>query len=168
MEEAILFNHWSFQFEFPGESTPRHWKLERALPPMKAAYGKHLERLALAGIQRHRDTLDEFAYKTALREWTYSFLTQSLKWRSPLFWETLHDRDNLCELLFQWFQQSEVNIPMKKQLSAAQFRQMFESKIKVGEQEEEVSDVLYQMLVEMITEKNPTHPPALSAAMGNH
>ena len=145
-----MFNHWTFEHTFPGESTPRVWKLERAKPPMKAAYGKHIERLAVTGIQRHRDTLDDFAFKTAMGEWTRGFISGEYNWRSPLFWGSLSSDDNTLELCWQWFQQTEAGLPPREQMRFQQFREMYEKR----------KEDIGKLLLEMLTEQNPTHAPA--------
>ena len=150
MEEAILFNHWTFEHQFSGEASSRVWKLERAKPPMKAAYGKHLERLVVQGIQRHRDTLDDFAFKAAMGEWNKGFIGGAYNWRSPLFWESLDHADNRLELAWHWFQQSEARLPPREQMKFQQFREMWDAKGKE----------ITALLVEMCSEQNPTPAPA--------
>lgn len=154
MEEAILFRHWLFEHQFPGESKPRTWKLERAKPPMKAAYGLHLERLAIRGINRHREAMDEYAYATAIREWTDGFTDETYAWGGSRFVRSLEVDANRLELAWAWFQQAEASLPNREQMSFAMFRGMFEAR----------AAEITQLLKEMLTEKNPSPPQREEAA----
>ncbi len=150
-EAAILSRTFPFEHKLGGTDEPRKWELPRPTVATHRAYGRHLERLIVQGINRHRDVLDDMAYDRAMDKWTAGFITGRYNWKSRAkggFWDTLDDPENQKELLWFWFTQADQSLTRK------QFEAMFDAR------KEDLEALLYEML----TEKNPTQAPAQSGA----
>lgn len=143
-ELNIVFKTWPFEHQFEGESEPRRWDLPRPKKSTQLAYAKHIERLMVLGVERHRDVMDNVAHRAAMDSIVQGFATGKYNWKRPLFWETLASDDNRRELVWVWFTQAEMGVA--KKLTRQQFDLMWEAK----------RDELYSLLEAMLTEENPT------------
>lgn len=139
---------------------------------MKAAYGNHIATLIRDGIERHRHRYDDdYGYRIAIDSWAKGFATGRYVWRERFFAETLDgDDDNKREFAWQWFQQAERKLPQREQMTFRQFRDMWEATVKITDQQTgKEKDVLvagqiWKLVMEMLSEKNPTPAPEANGA----
>lgn len=163
-EHLILHRTWDFQIHFDGEDKPRAWELERPNRITQKAYAKHLSRLALGGINANRDMMDDLTHTKAVKAWTDGYPKGEYNWQSRFFWDTLDDQDNRKELLLAWIQQAEAKAKTteaqqttREQIEAAWDIVTGEGTTEAGEKyKRTVGHDAWLMIVEMLTERNPT------------